>query len=91
MSTARRVQTSAKLPRATLNQIRDLSEHWGPVSRLSQADVIIEAVQRAWQQMKAEEQERARAKELEAAKDSRDQLQAACGPPTGGWIPGFGF
>jgi hypothetical protein len=89
MPTQRRTQTSVKLPQATLTQIHDLASYWGPVSRLSQADVIIEAVQRAWSQMKAEEQ--ARAKELEAAKVSRDQLQAADGPPAGGWIPGFGF
>jgi hypothetical protein len=88
MSTARRVQTSVKLPRATLNQIRDLGEHWGPVSRLSQADVIIEAVQRSWQAMKSEEQERARA--LEAAASSRDHRQSAYGPLSGK-ITSFGF
>jgi Arc/MetJ-type ribon-helix-helix transcriptional regulator len=88
MPTQKRVQTSVKLPRATLNQIRDLAEHWGPVSRLSQADVIIEAVQRSWQQMKAEEQERARA--LEAAAASRDHRQSAYGPLSGK-ITSFGF
>jgi hypothetical protein len=71
-----------------LNQIHDLARHWGPVSPLSQADVIIEAVQRAWQQMKAEEQERARA--LEAAAASRDDRQSAYGPLSGK-ITSFGF
>jgi hypothetical protein len=88
MPTQKRIQTSVKLPQATLNQIRDLAEHWGPVSRLSQADAIIEAVQRAWSQMKAEEQERARA--LEAAAAARDQFQASYGPPLG-QIKAFGF
>jgi hypothetical protein len=72
-----------------LNQIHDLARYWGPVARLSQADVIVEAVRRAWAEMKAEEQ--ARAKELEAAKVSRDQFHAAYGPPTSGQITGFGF
>jgi hypothetical protein len=89
MSTSKRIQTSAKLPQATLNQIHDLARYWGPVSPLSQADVIIETVQRSWQAMKAEEQERARA--LEAAATSRDQFQATYGPPAGGQIRSFGF
>jgi hypothetical protein len=88
MPTQRRIQTSVKLPQTTLDQIRDLARHWGPVSRLSQADVIIEAINRAWQQMKAEEQERARA--LEAAAASRDHCQSAYGPLTGK-ITSFGF
>jgi hypothetical protein len=88
MSTSKRIQTSIKLPRATLNQIRDLAEHWGPVSPLSQANVVIEAVNRAWAEMKAQEQERARA--LEAAAAARDQFQATYGPPLG-QIKAFGF
>jgi hypothetical protein len=87
MST-RRIQTSVKLPQTTLDQIRDLARDWGPVSPLSQANVVIEAVQRSWSQMKAEEQERARA--VEAAAAARDQFQASYGPPLG-QIKAFGF
>jgi hypothetical protein len=49
MSTNRTMRLDARIPPETAAQIESLSRLWGGVRTLSRADVVVEAVRRAWE------------------------------------------